>query len=173
MPRLFFALDINSQDKAKIAQWRSYYLSLPFKAINADNFHITLAFLGNIDAHQQQALTLAATQLSANISIKKNALLLDHCGLFKKPQVLYLGISQPPLWLTTLAKRLSQQAQHLNVFQEQRSYCPHLSLYRKAKYCADNINSTLTINIKSFSLYQSSSTHEGIRYQALQTWALC
>lgn len=172
MPRLFFALDITPQDKAKIAQWRAQYLSLPFKAINSDNFHITLAFLGNINIQQQQALTLFADQIATHLSIKEKSLLLDHCGLFKKPQVLYLGISQPPLWLISLANSLSQQAVKLAIFQEKRNYCPHLSLYRKAKNLPYHSINSFSITLNTFSLYLSSSTPDGVRYKALKTWSL-
>jgi len=44
--RMFIAIDITSADKAAIALWREQHLSLPFKIIPQQNFHITLAFLG-------------------------------------------------------------------------------------------------------------------------------
>ena len=59
---MFLALDITESDKAKLAQWRNQQLTLPFKAVNPDNFHITLAFLGLINSAQQTRLTQAINQ---------------------------------------------------------------------------------------------------------------
>jgi len=95
--RLFFALDISKKDKDSIANWRDQTLKLPYKAITQDNFHITLAFLGNTTSEQQQHLTNQATKLAQQIVINApNILQLNHTGLFKKPKVFYLGLSTCP-----------------------------------------------------------------------------
>ena len=177
--RLFFALDINEHDKAVIHQWRNEQLSLPYKAIALENFHITLAFLGLVNAKQQQELILKANtanqQLTNNLQFKKQGteLVLQNLGLFQKPQVLYLGLLHCPCWLTQLATSLSVAAVVEGLFQEPRPYCPHLSLYRKAKALTKptpNFSHKLSIN--SFSLYQSISSSEGVQYKPLHQWQL-
>ncbi len=179
MKRLFFALDIAANDKQSIAQWRDQQLKQPFKAIASDNFHITLAFLGNTTSEQQQQLTNHASKLTQQMSpIKDQTLRLDHLGLFKKPKVMYLGLQMCPSWLSELANKLSQAAIALGLFQENRSYCPHLSIYRKAHAIDDNtlntsiINKNITLKINSFSLYQSISSEHGVIYTPIHTWQL-
>ncbi len=173
MTRLFFALDINPQDKRAIATWRQHYLALPYKAIAEENFHITLAFLGEVSTWQQQALIEHAGKLAHHIKVAQNNVLhLTHCGLFKKPQVLFLGLTDTPMWLKSLAAQLSEKAIQLGISQEQRPYCPHISLYRKAKTPESHLSCNLTLEINSFSLYQSISTANGVQYRALSTWLL-
>jgi 2'-5' RNA ligase len=174
--RTFFALDINATDKTKIAFYRAQYLSLPFQLIDKKNFHITLSFLGATTPEQQQALMLFAADISAQLQdISPDILLLDHCGLFKKPKVFYLGLYQQPTWLQTLAQALIDYAKNLNIPQENRPYCPHLSIYRKAILSAPatkKLAPPLPITISSFSLYQSISTLSGVVYQPINTWSL-
>lgn len=54
--RMFLALDVSSADKATLALWRSQNLALPFKIIEPNNFHVTLAFLGLLTNNQQTNL---------------------------------------------------------------------------------------------------------------------
>jgi 2'-5' RNA ligase len=173
--RLFFALDINEQDKALVAQWRTRYLSMPFKAIAHRNFHITLAFLGNTSNIQQHQLSEKATTLAQQISpiaANESYLTLNSLGLFKKPKVLYLGLQHCPLWLSTLAQQLSQTASKIGLFQENRPYCPHLSIYRKATHVNDSLLVAIGLQVQSFSLYESISSEQGVVYTPIKTWRL-
>jgi len=178
--RLFFALDILPSDKALIANWRDSKLNLPFKAIAVDNFHITLAFLGNVTSQQQALLSNKADEIVQQVlSIKipplkiSDPLLLNSIGLFKKPQVLYLGLKTCPNWLKQLAESLTVQSKLIGLFQEERAYLPHLSLYRKASDITNSFQLQMPLEIKSFSLYQSSSTEYGVSYCVIKTWQLC
>jgi len=171
--RLFFALDISKKDKDAIAHWRDQALKLPYKAIAQDNFHITLAFLGNTTSEQQQHLTNHATELAQQIVINApNILQLNHTGLFKKPKVFYLGLSTCPNWLNELATDLSDAAIAEGLFQENRPYCPHLSLYRKATEQTKLPSLKRLINVNSFSLYESISTDHGVSYCPIKSWQL-
>jgi len=170
--KLFFAIDISDKDKAMLTQWRNNNLVLPYQAISTDNFHITLAFLGKINSQQQQSLILFADEINKKISVDKRRLVIDHYGLFKKPKVLYLGLNTVPIWLSELAKQLSEKAIQLDIFQESRPYCPHLSIYRKAKNLTAYLPCELTLTINSFSLYQSISSSKGVKYSPLKTWLL-
>jgi len=172
--RLFFALDILPKDKALIAQWRDCNLDLPFKTVASDNFHITIAFLGGVTALQQACLTHEADKLVQKIySIADNRLELDYIGLFKKPKVLYLGLKTCPNWLKLLAENIEQEAKSMGLFQEDKPYLPHLSIYRKAHETTTKNSLNIPIKIKSFSLYQSSSTENGVSYCPIKTWQLC
>jgi len=177
--RLFFALDINNQDKQRIALWREQHLSVEFKPVAVENFHITLAFLGHISASQQlQLLKLAEHNSTQATNATSITLQLDYCDLFIKPQVLYLGINNIPSMIENLANSLSKKALSLGIYQEQRPYKAHVSLFRKAKYKPALIKPiNLLIKVNSFSLYQSISAEEsavsgGVQYCAIHTWPL-
>jgi 2'-5' RNA ligase len=175
--RLFFALDINEQDKQRIAQWRSQNLSVAFKHVAQHNFHITLAFIGQATTHQKQQLMAAATQYAKLFSAETPITLqLDYLGLFVKPKVLFLGVTTIPNKIELLAEKLSAKALALGLFQEQRAYKAHVSLYRKANFKPEMLAEIkLPISINSFSLYESVSadaTTNGVNYLPLHTWPL-
>lgn len=183
MAKLFFALDLDNKAKNNIARWREKSITLAmeqgkFKLIPQQNFHITLCFLGEVTAVQSKILIQKAQQLAQKIKLNKNSLLLSTVGLFKKPKVLYLAPSPHKndltlKQLTNLANHLRCAALALDIYQEERPYLPHLSLFRKATFIPDLISPPASkLLIDSFSLYQSISTDSGVKYQAIKTWTL-
>lgn len=186
--RMFLALDISETDKVNIAQWRNQHLSLPFKAIDEQNFHITLAFLGLIDSVQQANLekiidqqhSFIQQQLKSFILQEKNVVLaLSVVGYFKKPQVLHLMPNLCPDWLIYLNKTLVELSLNCGITQQDNHYQPHVSLYRKAKFPFFPAHKKMLqtvfeqcLNLTSFSLYHSYSSLEGVRYQPVHTWKL-
>ena len=173
MSRYFFALDIPAQDKITIAQLQQQ-LDLPFKAVTAENFHITLAFLGQISERQKQILCNYATKLSTiNHQSQPYTLTLDQSGLFKKARVVYLSSTEFPVNLAELANALSTKASELDLFKEKRAYHPHLTLFRKATKAIEKPTKIdIIIKINSFSLYESKSTPIGVKYQSVANWQL-
>ena len=47
--RLFFGFDLPLDSKTRIAAWRDRFVRADGRSVPAANFHITLAFLGEID----------------------------------------------------------------------------------------------------------------------------
>ncbi len=172
--RYFFALDIAENDKNTIAAWQMETLNLNFKVIPKDNFHITLCFLGAVSEDQYIQLIKNTEKISCALRpISETTLHLNYLGLFKKPKVLYLGNSYTPPWLLTLSNELCNVANSLSIFQENRSYTPHISIYRKAKAILPIKEETsLYIKINSFSLYKSISSPKGVKYIPVQRWQL-
>jgi len=183
--RLFFALDIQQEDKQAIAQWQEALHNklisaeiTSFKPIVANNFHVTLAFLGAVDNDQYQQLVqfadmlLNREQLARIITTQPPKISLTKLGLFKQPKVLYLGLSETPNWLETLAVEFKEKAKSLSIFQEERPYLAHLSLFRKATFVPDVLPLKTSLCIKSISLYQSINDGSGVVYRPINTWPL-
>lgn len=180
MNRLFFALDIIDTDKQKLANWREQQLNLPFKAVPQANFHVTLAFIGAVTDEQKKILMTEAGQISRQLHCKikqkvktssSKTLSFDHCELFKKSKVLFLGTSSSPQWLNLLAEHLGACAKNMGLFQENRPYQPHITMYRKASgEQLKHLKKNIIFEIKSFSLYQSISTETGVCYKPVETW---
>jgi len=172
--RLFFALDLNQKDKDSISVWCQQYYQSNIKTIKSGNFHITLAFLGNVSINQEQILIKQATLLNQTLvlsSADKN-LFADQLGIFNKPQVAYLGFTSFPQQLCSLANSLSNQAKNVVLFQESRPYLPHISVFRKVKTFARIMPFQLNITIKSFSLYHSTSINGQLTYLPIKTWLI-
>jgi len=184
---MFLALDISATNKVEIAQWRQQHLSLPFKAVDPQNFHITLAFLGLIDDIKQaniekliaQQHSVIQQQLKPFVANKAVSLVLSQVGYFEKAQVLHLMPKTILNWLTYLNNKIVDASLKCGITLESRSYQPHLSLYRKAK-CQSFQPSKKTqdtvveqqLSITSFSLYHSYSTPRGVHYQPVQRWKI-
>ena len=175
MNRLFFALDISSTDKEHIAKWRESHVKLDAKPIKKENFHITLAFLGEVNLKQQAHLIESSHNYWQQHFHNNNQcfkLIIQDLDLFRKPQVLYLGFESFPNRLIRLAEFLKQAAQQQGIKQEERPYLPHISIYRKAKIAPLEIALNLTLHCTSFSLYHSQSTANGVTYTPVKTWSL-
>jgi len=174
LSRLFIALDLSDGDKKTLNDWRLAKLNLPFNIIPWQNFHITLAFIGNIDETNLAKLkTLIETPINQFIQSGALELCFDHCATFKKPKIYYLANSMIPKRLLTLANELKQQALSLGIYQDERPYLPHISLFRKVTFQPKKpVISSIKIEISSLSLYQSQSTEHGVFYKPIKTWQL-
>ena len=184
---MFFALDISSTDKAILTLWRSQNLTLPFKAIEPSNFHVTLAFLGLLENNQQAGVEALVNQqhddiqqhLRLLVAKPEFSLHLSTVGYFKKAQVLHLMPENCPNWLMYLNTAIVELSLRCNIALEQKRYQPHLSIYRKVKSTlidTDHIIESTALKhpicIKSFSLYHSYSTESGVKYLPVKTWQL-
>ncbi len=193
---MFIALDITSADKAAIALWREQRLSLAFKAIPQQNFHITLAFLGAVNEQQQEDIIKLISEKHGDVQQGINNFLsgndtasdtlpltLSQLGYFNKAQVLHLMPTTCPDWLPYLVNVITELCQQSKISLENSAYKPHLSLYRKAKtplvlpspllsntQLSDNFCQQL--NLSSFSLYHSTSSSSGVTYLPTHTWKL-
>lgn len=182
---MFLALDIPIQQKNAIATWRAQNLLVPYRQIPAENFHITLLFLGSItntDIKQLINLLDKYYQIS-NDSLQPSTkfhqnLMLNRIGIFQAAKVLHLFPATTAPWLTTLHQQLSHQVKALALNIESRPYQPHISLFRKAK--VDDFTANLPISptsifplkIDSFSLYHSHSTPHGVQYNSVRRWKI-
>mgnify|MGYP001590513374 CR=1 FL=1 len=184
MSRFFLALDIGTQDRVRIKNWCLNTLAKQkiiknFKAIPKNNYHITLAFLGSLTKQQYNFLVAQSSLISQQfiVPITNNSsdrvLTLDQLAWFKKPKVLYLTTCLPPRWLTTLAQHLTSTTIKLAIPMDDTPYIPHVSLYRKAnQLVSEPSNINIRIHIKSFSLYLSKPSDDGVVYSAVKTWQI-
>ena len=172
--RLFYALDISPADKQRIEAIRQPIIEHS-RPVLADNFHITLCFMGNISNIHARAFNNVVENLYQTFSTltdDENIVIANSIGLFKKPQVLYLGFAQFPEVFRNIANNLSQAATDLDIYQENRPYFPHLTIARKAKFVPEYSPFSLTLDISSLSLYESVSTKNGVEYTPLKTWRI-
>lgn len=177
--RMFIALDISTDVQQKLCAWRTRELNLSYKAIPAKNLHLTLAFLGQVNAKQQAKIVSALDRLHNNrqtsgspLRCKTTPVSFDILALFTKPQVCYLTSSTVPAWLSALASEILALTQAYPLVNRSNTYLPHISLYRKAKSCPLTMNCAIDIQFSSFSLYHSYSNEQGLCYQPVKSWSL-
>ena len=165
--RLFFALPAQEL-RSELKHCQHELLTEGHKKpVKADNFHLTLHFLGMQDDSILPALYKAA----ANIECAPFEIRLDQYGLFHHARCLWLGPSHPPAALQVLFSRLSDKLKVLGL-DVSSNYQPHITLFRNAHTPAQALAPELELAVSEFILYESCSTAEGVIYTPLRRWAL-
>ena len=133
------------------------------------NLHITLAFLGGVDADTRRCMEQAAD----NITLPPFTLQLNELGFWRRPQVVWLGASETPSPLLELASALKQAMLACELEPDSRPFQAHLTLMRKARRApAQDPADKLSWPITDFALVRSDTRPEGVRYEVLRKWKL-
>lgn len=138
--------------------------------LSPDQLHITLAFLGSIDAKQQQCMRQAASAVQG----QRFTLQLDEAGHFPRPQVVWLGASRVPSALQGLQSKLvSQLIRECGFEPESRPFVPHITAWRKVKRARlpEQIP-VLHWPVSRFVLATSRTLPTGAEYSIVQEWPL-
>jgi 2'-5' RNA ligase len=162
--------------RAAIAELRA--LGSPLKAVDPDHLHVTLKFLGDVDAASVDQLARIVRNVTASHSIFAAAL----CGLgvfphAARPSVVWAGFdgANP---LIKIAADLEEQFRELGFPPEGRGFTPHVTLARLKgrppagfaelveRHAANRFGS---VSIEELVLFRSDLEREGPRYTSLAT----
>lgn len=133
------------------------------------NLHITLAFLGSVDADTRRCMEQAAD----NITLPPFTLQLNELGFWRRPQVVWLGTDSTPPPLLALASALKQAMIGCGLEPESRPFQAHLTLMRKVRRAPEGEPPAgITWPVSDFALVVSDTLPEGVRYAVLRRWAL-
>ncbi|TNV19278.1 RNA 2',3'-cyclic phosphodiesterase [Buttiauxella sp. B2] len=169
--RLFFALELPEEMQKQIIQWRAtQFPEDAGRPVTAANLHLTLAFLGDISAEKQKALS----QLAGRIRQSGFTLTLDDAGQWLRSNVVWIGPRHAPLGLIQLANMLRAQAARSGCYQSPQPFHPHITLYRNTPHAVSipQPNFRWQYNVDEFVLYESIFRQGRTRYEALQRWSL-
>ncbi|MGE8153089.1 RNA 2',3'-cyclic phosphodiesterase [Pseudomonas vancouverensis] len=166
--RLFFALGCGAELRRDIGQWRSALQLRSGRPVPADNFHLTLLFLGAVDIARIADLCTAAGKVRT--PGKRVTVVLDRLDVWRRAGVLVLGAEEAPAALLRLVYELEQAMLPFGVQDKPKEYRPHLTLARD--YWAPVPESPTApeffLRAERFTLFES---HKG-RYRALAEWPL-
>jgi 2'-5' RNA ligase len=170
--RLFFALWPNetvSSHLSQLSQVITDTQGIMGKMIPPINWHITLAFLGDINMATKQCLQQAATTVKG----REFNLSLDQLDYWPKTHILWLGASQTPEPLAQLVIQLTTALQSCGYHPEKRSFHPHITLMRKANRIKKLPNITpIAWSVQDFCLVCSTLTTGGAHYEIITQWTL-
>lgn len=168
--RTFFALKPCAETALAVEAWCQLSWPLLQRPIPAANYHLTLAFLGDIGAGQLEYLAGCAASLDGGVI----NLALDTLGYWNKPQILWLGPAICPQELLDLAQRLKLSAGNCGLKVERRAYRPHLSLARRVspEPAAALTPPRFNCHFNSFALYESRQGRAGVHYREVEAWPL-
>ncbi len=163
--RLFFALWPDEATRKALARsTRALARHCGGRPVPPQNFHITLAFLGNVPDERLDAVRDAA----AGCRLEPLTLLLDRVGYFPAPQVLWLGPSQAPGQLAQFAADLTAALTTAGQPPDARPFQPHLTIARKV-LSASGLRQPRPVAwpVAGFALVESRTDAEGARYRVL------
>lgn len=169
--RLFFALWPDDELRQGLARRipdliRDY----PCKPQRPDQWHLTLEFLGSVEAARQPALHAAAAQAQERGGVPDDVL-LDRLEHWPRPEVLCLVASAVPPGLAEFVTALRAALVEHGFEPERREFRPHLSLARKARQPARaRPVAPLHWPVGDFVLARSVSDATGSRYEPLARW---
>ena len=151
--RLFFAIELPTTLQRQIVRWRaSHFPAEAGRPVVAANMHLTLAFLGEVSAEKQRALSAMA----GRISQPGFTLHLDPRGLLQ------------------LANMLRAQAARSGCYQSPQPFHPHITLLRDAGQAVaiPPPGFHWSFQVNEFALYESAFVQGRTRYTPLQRWTL-
>ncbi len=168
------------QDSLKLSQQPSV------KAVEPYNIHLTLKFLGNVEASRMEAITRAMEAAVAGIAPFR--LEIRDIGAFpnlKRVQVVWVGVAGEVEKLVQLQKRLESNLVPLGFASETRAFAPHLTLarlrnqaslderQRLGQLIASTKFETLpAVEVETIHLMKSQLTREGAIYSRISSVGL-
>lgn len=179
--RTFIAVPIDPEPVKAIDRlvrpWRAR--SSGIRWVDSANFHITLAFLGEVAVERLTEL-FAATQEVCAVH-EPFDISLEGFGAFpseRRPRVIKIGVGAGALSLGQLASDLADELELLGYRREQRSFSPHLTIGRvkgpirfpqeKAKVFADYADWVAGVShVHAIEVMGSHREASGPRYSVL------
>ncbi len=176
-PPLFIAVTVPSTIAARLTTLGG---GIPgARQVPAENMHITLRYVGEID-------TMLADEICEALSVVSHppfTLKVSGVGVFGKrrdPRLLYAGVS-PHDDLVKLHHKVEGLLAYLRLAPRQRTYQPHITLCRlKNASCrrighfvaANNLIESPPFDIRSFALHESHRRSDGSHYRMIREYAL-
>ncbi len=134
--RLFVALEIPSEVRdgfaALIAELRaadSSFSKNRARWVRPENLHVTLKFIGHVDAGKLDAIRAALGEVRLDSPVEIGFRGLGFFPNGKRPRVFWAGIEASPN-LAPLAAEIDTRLKKLGISSETREFAPHLTLAR-------------------------------------------
>jgi RNA 2',3'-cyclic 3'-phosphodiesterase len=166
--RLFFALWPGERVRASLAHAAGELAACAEgKPVPAGKIHLTLAFLGEIEAERLSAARDAARQARGS----RFELVLDEVGAFRKAAVAWAGPSRVPAPLAELQSSLDGALRARGFALDERPFAAHVTLARKiGKNVPRAPIPAIRWRPRDFALVRSQ-TATG-RYEVVEAWPL-
>ena len=169
--RLFFALWPNEVLQAQFHRLGGELIGNGRgRRLPQESLHITLAFLGSVDAERQACLE----RESAAIQAPAFTLTLDRAGYRPRSEILWAG-GTPPRELIELVGGLNRALTACGFHPDTRPFHAHVTLARNVRLrgrLREQPIKPLAWRVNEFVLAESKTRPEGARYEVLRTWKL-
>ncbi len=169
--RAFFGLSPDANTKLAINAWRNKAFPHLDGTVPAANFHVTLAFLGNVSVKQ---LDITNRLIDEMPSVTAFDVSLNQLGYWSKPKAFWLGCQQTATEHLILAKHIHKIANKSGLLLQDQDYVAHLTLARKCKVSppAPIFPANFKWHADQFHLFESISSPQGVYYSIRQSWPM-
>lgn len=129
--RLFYAL---WPDASAARQLQGLQEVLPGRKTHVEDFHLTLAFLGE---QPEQALPVLK-EILLGLSLPEITCQLDTYGCFSRLKLVWAGMTNPPQSVFEVRRQLLEKLREKSIsFPQETSFRPHITLARKVEAVAE------------------------------------
>lgn len=172
--RTFFGIELPGDVAMQIADWRDRQFSHAGRPVTPANFHITLAFVGELAPGSLERLSESVERWVNTDKPGGDTILLDTTGYWSKPGIYWLGPRSWPDPLSHLAGKLRHLATGAGARRDRNTFQPHVTLFRNCSTAppAPSGVPQLTLAYQHFTLFESRAGKTGVSYHPLQDWEL-
>lgn len=166
----FFALTPPAPVRREIARLQAQVtprLPASVRPVPPPNYHITVAFLGAVEASAVPNLC----SLAGTVPPPVDDLVLDRLGRFSRARVGWLGSTQVPGPLAAFQARLAGALRDNGYAVDERPWVPHLTLYRNLRTPLPKLDvEPLGWRVDSYELLRTASGQTGPVYRSRGRW---
>lgn len=172
--RVFFGLELAPPVITAVSDWRDRQFSCAARPVPPANFHITLAFVGELPESRMERLCLSVENQLAGETIPGATLTLNRTGYWHKSGIYWLGPDTWPGQLSVLARKLQGLSGIVGGKRDKRTFTPHVTLFRACPDApaAPALMPAITLSYQHFTLFQSRKGKNGVSYHPLHSWTL-
>ncbi len=178
--RAFIAIELNEGIHSELASLQAILKksNADVKWVAPDSIHLTLKFLGNIDAQKIKEIEKILNEVAAEV--EPFVLTLKGVGAFPKldyPRVIWVGVEGGAPQSEQLAKSLEERLEGIGIPREDREFHPHLTLGRvkspknkdklKEIIEATKFDAKSAVDVNHLTLFKSQLSREGSIYTPL------
>jgi RNA 2',3'-cyclic 3'-phosphodiesterase len=184
--RTFIAVPVSDETRAIVARVEDDLkgLGADVKWVDPRSVHLTLKFLGNVDAARVKEI--AGALRAALVGTAPSSIMVAGAGTFppgrRNVRVIWLGITEGKAALVEMARQVDEACASLGFAREERPFSPHLTLGRvrresgrlgelAAGVAAVQFN-PLKVDIDRVNLMRSELSPKGPIYTVLESFAL-
>jgi 2'-5' RNA ligase len=130
--RAFIAIDLPQDIRSRIAEISKSLDSSGIKVVGPEQLHITMFFLGYVDAGQLEAVKLAIS----DVSMRSFSVDLKGIGTFdaRSPRVVFVDIAEGSEGLKEIYAHLFEGISALRIKTDEREFTPHITIARLKRF---------------------------------------
>jgi len=168
--RMFYALWPGIETRALIAAAaRGIACGAPARLVPAENYHLTIAFVGEVPVQQLPILQ----RIGASLGAASCTIRFDAYEYWPKPEVVVAAAREIPASLENCWRALHQNLANRGFALDPKRLRPHVTLARKVTQApVPTPMSPITWRASDFCLVRSSSDGTRAVYTVVDTWPL-